>query len=62
MKKIVVCKDCDQRYPSCHDHCEKYAADKKRHEEEKAVVIKNKEKDLLYAAYRHSRHKKKGQT
>ena len=26
------CKDCTDRYPGCHDHCEKYKEDKAAHD------------------------------
>lgn len=30
------CKDCQKRYPGCHDHCEDYQACRKKYLEEKA--------------------------
>lgn len=28
MPRITVCKDCTDRYPACHDHCERYRTEK----------------------------------
>ena len=25
MSKLSPCKDCQERYPACHGHCDKYA-------------------------------------
>lgn len=29
MPKINCCKDCEERYPACHDTCQRYQAEKK---------------------------------
>ena len=26
--RITVCRDCKERYPACHDYCEKYKEQK----------------------------------
>ena len=36
MATVYSCKDCGDRYPGCHDHCEKYKAEKAAHDERKA--------------------------
>jgi hypothetical protein len=35
---IYSCKDCGNRYPGCHSTCEKYKADKVKHDELKAKI------------------------
>ena len=35
------CKDCDKRYPGCHDHCESYLKAKAEYDK-KVVAINNK--------------------
>lgn len=35
MLGIFTCKDCQSRYPGCHDKCEKYQEEKKKYEEAK---------------------------
>lgn len=34
---IFSCKGCGNRYPGCHDKCEKYKAEKATYAERKAV-------------------------
>lgn len=33
----VSCKGCQERQPGCHSICEKYMAEKKAHDERKAI-------------------------
>jgi hypothetical protein len=42
------CRDCKDRYPACHDTCEKYLEAKKEHEEYVQTVLenRNREKEL----------------
>lgn len=37
------CKDCADRYPGCHDHCERYKAEKARIKKYEADLIGNKD-------------------
>ena len=37
MRARFTCKDCGNRYPGCHDKCEKYQKEKAEHEARKAV-------------------------
>ena len=37
MREKFTCKDCGDRYPSCHGKCEKYIREKAEHDERKAV-------------------------
>ena len=32
------CKDCTDRYPGCHDHCEKYKEDQAEYDKIKAAM------------------------
>jgi hypothetical protein len=43
-----TCKDCPNRYPGCHDKCEKYQREKAEWEAEK----KAGEPDKQYALYK----------
>lgn len=46
-----VCKDCEERYPACHDHCEKYLTAKSKFEKNKAIVHKAKKTDRDFQRY-----------
>ena len=35
---VYSCKDCGDRFPGCHSNCERYKADKAKHEEMKAKM------------------------
>ena len=35
---IYSCKDCGDRFPGCHSNCERYLADKAKHDEMKAKI------------------------
>ena len=49
---ITVCKDCTERSRACHDQCEKYISEKKKREEEKALLAEQKKADELYVDYK----------
>ena len=36
MSMVYSCKDCGNRFPGCHSNCERYLADKAKHDELKA--------------------------
>ena len=40
---ISVCKDCPERYPACHDHCDRFKAWKKEQE-----LIKAREYEMTH--------------
>lgn len=44
---IFTCKDCSDRHPGCHDHCEKYQNEKVAYEKRKAD-IRNEREALNY--------------
>ena len=60
MEKIRVCKDCEDRYPACHDSCEKYKEAKERLQEQKDLVYRNSRKDAIYMDYRHKKFRRRG--
>ena len=35
---VTVCRECKERYPACHDYCERYLNAKKELEETKAKM------------------------
>lgn len=39
-------RDCPNRAPGCHDKCESYQAAKKRYEDEKAAIQKERRKQV----------------
>jgi len=39
-----VCKDCKDRYPACHDYCERYLDAREEHEKRKAVIREEKQR------------------
>jgi hypothetical protein len=41
MVTIRSCKDCSDRFPGCHDRCERYKADKEACEAEKKLGMMN---------------------
>lgn len=40
LNTIGTCKDCKERYPACHDHCERYLTAKKEIIERKMAYRK----------------------
>lgn len=46
-----VCKDCEERHPACHDHCEKYLTAKLEFEKNKEIVRKAKKTDRDFQKY-----------
>ena len=38
---MTCCKDCESRYPGCHDHCGIYKNEKAEHERRKELARKN---------------------
>lgn len=52
----VPCKDCQDRYPACHDKCERYISFRKELDKYKEEERKEKEalrNDRYYARWRH---------
>lgn len=50
---IAPCKDCTERYESCHSNCEQYKNWKKQLDEERATIIKAKSDDAIASSYRY---------
>lgn len=42
MSTIFSCKNCQDRYPGCHSHCEKYQKEKAEHDKRKSEIYKEK--------------------
>lgn len=55
---IVVCRDCQERYPACHDHCEKYKQAREELLAEKELIFRNKSKDFVYEDYQQKKFKR----
>lgn len=58
MNRIKVCHGCTERYPACHDHCEKYIQAKQDWENQKELIKENKAKEDLYSDYKRKKYKK----
>ena len=58
MNISTVCKECFDRYPGCHDHCDKYKQAKEDFDNRKKIIFKAKQYDELYLTYMRSKRKK----
>ena len=58
MQKITVCKDCPDRYPACHDRCDKYQEAKRKVQEEKEKLLTAMKNDAVYADYKRKKIRK----
>lgn len=58
MQHIKVCRDCTERYPACHDYCEKYKQAKEKLQAEKTLIFQNKSKDAIYMDYNRKKYKR----
>lgn len=47
MSITPCCKDCQDRYPACHDHCSNYKNEKAVYLQKKADIKKEKDKYKL---------------
>lgn len=63
-----TCKGCQLRQPGCHSNCEKYIAEKKAHEERKAMErkiidanngLRSQRDDSVRKAIRRAKHAKR---
>lgn len=50
--KENTCQHCEEKYIGCHDRCEKFLEASRKHEEEKALIRKNKEKASQVANFK----------
>lgn len=48
MAPEFTCKDCPDRYPACWDHCEKYQAEKKKHDKKIQASRRNSDIDEYF--------------
>ena len=58
-----TCLNCENRYPACHDSCEKYLTAKAKFEEQKKIIKTAKEEFLAVDAFKRdviSKTKKRG--
>lgn len=46
------CKDCKERYPACHDHCEKYKEALQEHKDRLQTINEKKDKDRDYYGFK----------
>ncbi len=54
-KIFKACKNCQERYPGCHDHCEKgYKEERAEYDRRKAIA----DKDKSVRQYLYEEHKK----
>lgn len=44
MRLIDTCHDCKDRYPACHDHCEKYKKAKEKYREQTSIIKQAKQR------------------
>lgn len=51
-KSINTCKDCKDRYPACHDHCEKYQNALAEWKEKKQSIKHNKRMYRQYDGFK----------
>jgi len=53
-----ICKDCEDRYPGCHDHCEQFKQSKREYEAEKEIVYKERAKVFDWLGYEKAKARK----
>lgn len=54
------CKDCPDRYPACHDYCQKFAACRKEHAKETDYNRKMTVSGRVYHYDHEDKHREKG--
>ena len=60
MKVLTPCLNCPDRYPACHDHCDRYKEWKEIHERKRAAARDQDEHEIVsYEVERSKRLKKK---
>lgn len=37
-KSVTCCYECQERYPACHDYCEKYISEKAEYDERQKMI------------------------
>lgn len=56
---IKCCKDCGDRYPGCHSHCDRYIGEKAENEAQKEQERQRQFKEHLGYSFRANAHRKK---
>lgn len=51
-RSITCCKDCQKRYPGCHDHCETFIEESKEWQEKKDFIKRAKTKHKQFDTFR----------
>ena len=49
------CKNCEERHPGCHDHCESYRKQREEMDKKKAQRLKVKTSEFQYSGYKRER-------
>lgn len=47
MINFICCKECEERYPGCQDHCEKYKETKKLRDEQTQKLKSYRQKYMI---------------
>lgn len=47
----LACKDCQKRYPGCHDKCEEYKKSKEEHKKKQAFLQEAKNIESEWMRY-----------
>lgn len=55
-----TCKDCPDRYPACHDYCQKFAAWRKEHAKETDYNRQMTASGRVYHYDHEDKHREKG--
>ena len=50
-KVLTPCLDCPDRYPACHDHCDRYKEWKEIHERKRAAAREQKQSEVEIVSY-----------
>lgn len=46
-RTLTPCLDCPDRFPACHDHCERYQLWKEDHERKRAEARKQENQEIV---------------
>lgn len=60
MKILNRCKDCPDRHPACHDHCQKFSAWRKEHAKETDYNRQMTVSGMVYHYGYDDKHREKG--
>jgi hypothetical protein len=51
-RSVTCCKDCPDRYPGCHDHCETFIKESQEWRDRKDFIKKAKRKEKQFDDFR----------